>query len=146
VNHVTPELFRDRGIHVTAQRLAVMRAVAAQPHITADAVMEAVRSDIGSISRQSVYDALNLLVDEGLVQRIQPEGSPALFEDRVNDNHHHLMCRGCGVVVDIDCIVGAAPCLHAADSAGFQVDEAQVTFLGTCTSCTVPSPSQSSTA
>jgi len=146
MSNITPELFRDRGIHVTSQRLAVMRAVAAHPHISADAVMEAVREDIGSISRQSVYDALNLLVDEGLVQRIQPEGSPALFEDRVHDNHHHLICRGCSTVVDIDCVVGAAPCLNAADSAGFAIDEAQVTFWGTCTSCTSTSTSTTSTA
>ena len=88
-------LLRERGIHVTAQRLAVLRAVAGQPHITADAVAEVVRTEIGAISLQSVYDALGLLVSEGLIRRIQPSGSPARFEDRVGDNHHHLICRIC---------------------------------------------------
>src|SRR5688572_29771543 len=95
------ELLRQRGIQVTAQRLAVLRAVSAQPHISADAVAEAVRTEIGAISLQSVYDALGLLVSEGLVRRIQPAGSPARYEDRVGDNHHHLICRICGRVVDI---------------------------------------------
>lgn len=131
----TADLLRQRGIHVTAQRLAVLRAVSEQPHITADCVAEAVRADIGAISRQSVYDALHLLVHEGLLRRIQPEGSPARFEDRVHDNHHHLICRGCGDVVDIDCVVGAAPCLTAADAHGYDIDEAQVSFWGTCAPC-----------
>ena len=106
---------RERGIQVTAQRLAVLRAVAAQPHITADGVAEVVRAEIGAISLQSVYDALGVLVAEGLIRRIQPAGSPARFEDRVGDNHHHLICRVCGRVVDVDCAVGSAPCLTAAD-------------------------------
>ena len=108
-------LLRERGIQVTAQRLAVLRAVAGQPHITADAVAEVVRTEIGAISLQSVYDTLGLLVAAGLIRRIQPAGSPARFEDRVGDNHHHLICRICGRVVDVDCAVGSAPCLTAAD-------------------------------
>lgn len=126
---------RERGIQVTAQRLAVLRAVAAAPHITADGVAEAVRAEIGAISLQSVYDALALLVAEGLVRRIQPAGSPALFEDRVGDNHHHLICRICGRVVDVDCALGSAPCLTALDSRGYEVHEAEVAYWGRCPAC-----------
>jgi Fur family transcriptional regulator, stress-responsive regulator len=129
------ELLRQRGIQVTAQRLAVLRAVSAQPHISADAVAEAVRSEIGAISLQSVYDALGLLVAERLVRRIQPAGSPARYEDRVGDNHHHLICRICGRVVDIDCAVGSAPCLIASDDRGFEIDEAEVAYWGRCPEC-----------
>src|SRR5262245_40295270 len=129
------ELLRERGIQVTAQRLAVLRAVSGQPHITADGVAEAVRAQIGAISLQSVYDALGLLVAERLIRRIQPAGSPARYEDRVGDNHHHLICRNCGRVVDIDCAVGAAPCLTAADDKGFEIDEAEVAYWGRCPDC-----------
>ena len=126
---------RSRGIQVTAQRLAVMRAVSESPHITADAVAESVRREIGSISLQSVYDALATLVDAQLLRRIQPAGSPARFEDRVADNHHHLICRDCGRVVDVDCAVGETPCLTASDDQGFQIDEAEVAFWGRCPQC-----------
>jgi Fur family transcriptional regulator, stress-responsive regulator len=129
------DLLRQRGIQITAQRLAVLRAVAAQPHITADGVAEAVRAEIGAISRQSVYDALGLLAEKGLLRRIQPVGSPARFEDRVGDNHHHLICRICGRVVDVDCAVGSAPCLTAADDQGFEIDEAEVAYWGRCPDC-----------
>ena len=129
------DLLRQRGIQVTAQRLAVLRAVSAQPHITADAVAEVVRAEIGAISRQSVYDALGVLVEKGLLRRIQPVGSPARFEDRVGDNHHHLICRICGRVVDVDCAVGSAPCLTAADGQGFEIDEAEVAYWGRCPEC-----------
>jgi Fur family transcriptional regulator, stress-responsive regulator len=129
------DLLRQRGIQVTAQRLAVLRSVAGQPHITADAVAEAVRAEIGAISLQSVYDALGVLVAEGLIRRIQPAGSPARFEDRVDDNHHHLICRVCGRVVDVDCAVGDAPCLTAADDSGYEIDEAEVAYWGRCPDC-----------
>jgi Fur family ferric uptake transcriptional regulator len=129
------ELLRQHGIQVTAQRLAVLRAVSGQPHITADAVAEVVRSEIGAISLQSVYDALGLLVAEKLIRRIQPAGSPARFEDRVGDNHHHLICRICGRVVDVDCAVGAAPCLAAADDRGYEIEEAEVAYWGRCPEC-----------
>lgn len=129
------ELLRDRGIQVTAQRLAVMRAVANEPHITADAVAEAVRAEIGAISLQSVYDALAVLVGGGLIRRIQPAGSPARFENRVGDNHHHLICRICGRVVDVDCPVGSAPCLTLIDDRGYEVDQAEVAFWGRCPDC-----------
>src|SRR6186997_1482691 len=136
-------LLRERGIQVTAQRLAVLRAVAGQPHITADAVAEVVRTEIGAISLQSVYDALGLLVSEGLLRRIQPSGSPARFEDRVGDNHHHLICRTCGRVVDIDCAVGAAPCLTASDDNGYEIDEAEVAYWGRCPECVAKSSGRS---
>jgi Fur family ferric uptake transcriptional regulator len=129
------DLLRQRGIQVTAQRLAVLRAVSAEPHITADAVADSVRSEIGAISLQSVYDALSVLVTEGLIRRIQPAGSPARFEDRVGDNHHHLICRVCGRVVDVDCAVGKAPCLTAHDDNGYQIDEAEVAYWGRCPDC-----------
>ena len=129
------ELLRTRGIQVTAQRLAVLRAVGAQPHATADAIADAVRGELGTVSLQAVYDSLALLAAEGLIRRIQPAGSPARFEGRVGDNHHHLICRICGRVVDVDCAIGSAPCLTAADAAGYEVDEAEVVYWGRCAEC-----------
>jgi Fe2+ or Zn2+ uptake regulation protein len=137
-------LLRERGIQVTAQRLAVLRAVSGEPHVTADRVAEVVRGEIGAISLQSVYDALGLLVAEGLVRRIQPSGSPARFEDRVGDNHHHLICRICGRVVDVDCAVGSAPCLAASDDQGYQIDEAEIAYWGRCPDCQAQSASSPS--
>ena len=129
------DLLRQHGIQVTAQRLAVLRTVIAQPHITADAVADAVRAEIGAISLQSVYDALSVLVTEKLIRRIHPAGSPARFETRVGDNHHHLICRICGRVVDVDCAVGDAPCLTAKDNNGYEIDEAEVAYWGRCPDC-----------
>lgn len=129
------DLLRQHGIQVTAQRVAVLAAVASQPHITATGVADAVRAEIGAISIQSVYDALDLLAAEGLIRRIQPAGSPARFEDRVGDNHHHLICRVCNRMVDVDCAVGAAPCLAASDSQGYAIDTAEVTYWGVCPDC-----------
>ena len=129
------DLLREHGIQVTAQRLAVLRAVSAQPHVTADGVADVVRGEIGAISVQSVYDALAVLVSAGLIRRIQPAGSAARFEDRVGDNHHHLICRVCGRVVDVDCAVGSAPCLSAADDQGYEIDEAEVAYWGRCPDC-----------
>jgi Fur family transcriptional regulator, stress-responsive regulator len=137
------ELLRQRGIQVTAQRLAVLRAVSTQAHATADAVAEDVRAEIGAISLQSVYDALGVLVAEGLIRRIQPSGSPARFEDRVGDNHHHLICRICGRVVDVDCAIGSAPCLTAADGKGYEIDEAEVAYWGRCPDCVAQSGTSS---
>ena len=128
-------LLREHGVQVTAQRLAVLRAVAGRPHATADAIAEDVRADIGAISRQAVYDALGVLVDKGLVRRIQPAGSPARYEDRVGDNHHHLICRSCHRMIDVDCAVGYTPCLTAADDAGYEIDEAEVVYWGRCPDC-----------
>ncbi len=129
------QLLRDQGLHVTAQRLAILRAVSSHPHATADDLIEDVRATIGSISRQAVYDSLGVLVDKDLVRRIQPAGSAARYEDRVADNHHHLVCRGCGVMFDIDCAVGEVPCLTADDDHGFEIDEAEVVYWGRCPPC-----------
>jgi Fe2+ or Zn2+ uptake regulation protein len=129
------DLLRRHGLQVTAQRLAVLRAVAERPHSTAGDVAGAVRSEIGAVSLQGVYDALSVLTDHGIIRRIQPAGSPARYEDRVDDNHHHLICRGCGRMVDVDCAVGETPCLTAADQSGYEVDEAEVIYWGRCPDC-----------
>ena len=132
------DLLRQHGIPVTAQRLAVLRAVSARPHATADAIASDVRREIGAISRQAVYDALGLLAEKGLIRRIQPAGSPTRYEDRVGDNHHHLVCRQCGRTVDVDCAVGETPCLTAVHHHGFRIDEAEVVYWGTCPDCLEP--------
>jgi len=129
------ELLREHGVTVTAQRVAVLTAVSRLPHSTADEVAESARREIGSISRQSVYDALGVIVEAGLVRRIQPIGSPARYEDRVGDNHHHVICRECGTLADVDCAVGSAPCLTASDDRGFVIDEADVAYWGRCPEC-----------
>ena len=134
-------MLRRHGVQVTAQRLAIMRAVTIRPHATADELTEDVRAVIGSISRQAVYDTLGVLVDKRLVRRIQPAGSAARYEDRVDDNHHHLICRGCGTTFDVDCAVGSVPCLTASDDHGFEIDEAEVIYWGLCATCrTGPAP------
>ena len=129
------QLLREHGMQVTAQRLAVLRAVAERPHTSADDVVASVRADIGSISRQAVYDTLGTLSDKGLLRRIQPAGSSARYENRTGDNHHHLICRSCRVMVDIDCAVGDTPCLTADDDHGFEIDEAEVVYWGRCPDC-----------
>jgi len=126
---------RSNDIPVTAQRLAVMRAVSHRPHATADEIVGEVRAEIGAISRQAVYNVLGLFSERGLLRRIQPAGSPARYETRTGDNHHHLVCRNCGKTVDVDCAVGHAPCLHAIDDFGFRIDEAEVIYWGTCPDC-----------
>jgi Fur family transcriptional regulator, stress-responsive regulator len=128
---------REHGIQATVQRLAVLRAISGHPHVTADEVVGIVQSDIGGISRQAVYDALTVLVDNNLLRRIRPVGSAARYEDRVNDNHHHLICRSCARVVDVDCAVGSAPCLTASDDHGYDIDEADVAYWGLCPECQV---------
>ena len=128
-------LLRTRGLRVTAQRLAVLRAVSDVPHVTADVVAERARVEIGSISTQSVYDALGSLTEKGLLRRIQPAGSPARYEGRVGDNHHHLICRVCDRMVDVDCAVGEPPCLTAAEDFGYEIDEAEVIYWGRCPEC-----------
>jgi Fur family transcriptional regulator, stress-responsive regulator len=129
------EALRGQGVQVTAQRIAVLRAVAGNPHATAEEVAQVARNEIGAISRQSVYDALGTLVDAGLLQRIQPVGSAARYEDRVGDNHHHLICRGCGQVLDVDCAIGETPCLTASNNQGYQIDQADVAYWGRCPAC-----------
>jgi Fur family ferric uptake transcriptional regulator len=128
-------MLRQHGVQVTAQRLGVLRAVSSRPHVTADEVEETVRSDIGAISRQAVYDALGVLTDKGIIRRIQPARSPARYEDRVDDNHHHLVCRICGRTVDVDCAAGYRPCLDPVDDHGFVIDEAEVVYWGSCPEC-----------
>jgi Fur family ferric uptake transcriptional regulator len=131
----TADLLRSHGVQVTAQRLAVLRAVSDGPHSTADDIDKVVRADLGAISRQAVYDALGALTDKGLLRRIQPAGSPARYEDRVADNHHHLICRTCNRMLDVDCAVGYTPCLTAADDSGYEIDEAEVIYWGRCPDC-----------
>jgi Fur family ferric uptake transcriptional regulator len=128
-------LLRRHGMQVTAQRLAVLRAVSDRPHSTADDIERVVRAEIGAISRQAVYDVLGALTDKGLLRRIQPAASPARYENRVADNHHHLICRTCSRMVDVDCAVGDTPCLTAADDAGYEIDEAEVIYWGQCPEC-----------
>ena len=129
------QLLREHGLQVTAQRLAILHAVSSRPHATADDLIGDVREAIGSISRQAVYDTLGILVEKNLIRRIQPAGSAARYEDRVGDNHHHLICRDCGTTVDIDCALGEAPCLAVADDQGFEIDEAEVIYWGRCPAC-----------
>lgn len=125
---------KEAGLQITAQRLAVYRAIQISPHAIADEICQAVREELGVISRQAVYDALNVMSEHGIIRRIQPAGSAARYEHRV-DNHHHLACRQCGNVVDIDCAVGEAPCLVAEHDHGYQIDEAEVTYWGICPEC-----------
>jgi Fur family ferric uptake transcriptional regulator len=129
------ELLRGHGVQVTAQRLAVLRAVSERPHSTASEIGAVVRSEIGAISLQAVYDALTTLTDKGIIRRIQPAGSSARYEDRVDDNHHHLICRSCGRTVDVDCAVGETPCLTAAEDRGYEIEEAEVIYWGRCPDC-----------
>ena len=132
-------LLRRHGVQVTAQRLAVLRAVSDRPHSTAADIDKAVRAAIGAISLQAVYDALGTLAEKGMIRRIQPAGSPARYEDRVGDNHHHLICRTCGRMVDTDCAVGYTPCLRAPDDSGYEIDEAEVIYWGRCPECVAAS-------
>ena len=136
-------LLRRHGVQVTAQRLAVLRAVSSRPHSTTGEVSEAARQEIGAISVQAVYDALATLTEKGIIRRIQPAGSSARYEDRVDDNHHHLICRTCGRMVDVDCAVGETPCLTAADGRDYEIDEAEVIYWGRCPEC-VAAPSVAS--
>jgi Fur family ferric uptake transcriptional regulator len=127
---------RAVGLRVTRPRLAVLDAVHAQPHVDTETLIGATRERLGAVSHQAVYDVLRVLTDTGLVRRIQPAGSVARYEARVADNHHHLVCRACGTIVDVDCATGAAPCLTPSDDGGFVVDEAEVVYWGLCPSCT----------
>ncbi len=122
-------------MQVSAQRLAVLRAVSDRPHSTADDIANDVRAEIGAISRQAVYDALGTFTDKGLLRRIQPAGSPARYEVRVGDNHHHLICRNCGRVVDVDGAVDDTPRLTVADDSGFEIEQAEVIYWGRCPEC-----------
>jgi Fur family ferric uptake transcriptional regulator len=127
-------VLKEAGLQVTAQRLSVYRCVHSQAHATADEISEYVRGEIGTVSRQAVYDSLGILSEHGLIRRVQPAGSPARFEARV-DNHHHLICRDCGKMLDVDCAAGKAPCMDPVDNYGFKIDEAEVTYWGICPDC-----------
>lgn len=129
-------VLRRHGLQVTAQRTAVLRAVTDRPHSTADDIDKIVRNELGAVSRQAVYDALAAFNDEGIIRRIQPAGSPGRYESRVGDNHHHVICRVCNRMTDVDCAVGETPCLTAADSSGYEIDEAEVIYWGRCPECT----------
>ena len=129
------EKLRAAGLRITAPRLAVLAAVHHGGHLHADAVAVAARERLGSLSRQAVYDNLHVLLEAGLVRRIEPANAPALYEARVGDNHHHLVCRQCGRVEDVDCVVGQRPCLEPAATLGFLISEAEVTFWGLCPDC-----------
>jgi Fe2+ or Zn2+ uptake regulation protein len=130
-----PQQLRGAELRVTRPRLAVLSAVARLSHADTDSIIGAVRDELPSVSHQAVYDSLRTLTDAGLVRRIQPIGSVARYESRVGDNHHHIVCRSCGAIADVDCAVGEAPCLTASESHGFVVDEAEVIYWGRCPAC-----------
>ena len=135
------DALRRAGLRVTASRVAVLSALGEGEHMAADQVAQRARDRIGTISTQAVYDVLGALARAGLVRRVEPAGSPARYETRVDDNHHHVVCRSCGAITDIDCVVGEPPCLLPADAAGFVIDEAEVTFWGVCPACQTASKS-----
>lgn len=131
-------MVRGASLRVTRPRVAVLTAVHAHPHADTDMIVSVVRKDLGEVSTQAVYDVLRALTSAGLVRRIEPAGSVARYESRVADNHHHLVCRSCGAIEDVDCAVGTAPCLTASDGHGFAIDEAEVTYWGLCPACSTP--------
>ncbi|MEU7628678.1 Fur family transcriptional regulator [Nocardia sp. NPDC049220] len=136
-------MLRGAALRVTAPRLAVLNVVHDHPHSDTDSILSLVRETLGTVSHQAVYDVLRALTAAGLLRRIQPMGSVARYETRVGDNHHHLVCRSCGAIVDIDCAVGEAPCLTASDDNGFVLDEAEVIYWGLCPDCSTSHTSRS---
>jgi Fur family transcriptional regulator, stress-responsive regulator len=134
-----PQLLRGAALRVTRPRLAVLNAVHAHPHADTDSILRAARHDLPEVSHQAVSDVLRALTDAGLVRRIQPAASVARYEARVGDNHHHVVCRSCGTIADVDCAIGTAPCLTMSDDHGFSVDEAEVIYWGRCPACTATS-------
>jgi len=137
------EQLRTADLRVTRPRIAVLEAVHANPHADTETIFGVVRTGLPEVSRQTVYDVLHALTDVGLVRRIQPSGSVARYESRVGDNHHHIVCRSCGVIADVDCAVGEAPCLTASDHNGFLLDEAEVIYWGLCPDCSSSDASRS---
>jgi Fur family transcriptional regulator, stress-responsive regulator len=135
------QMLRSAALRITRPRLAVLSAVHDRPHSDTDSIIAAMRAEAGEVSHQAVYDVLHALTRAGLVRRIQPAGSVARYEARVSDNHHHVVCRSCGTIADVDCAVGHAPCLTASDDHGFSVDEAEVFYWGTCSECSTASSS-----
>ncbi len=139
-------MLRGASLRVTRPRVAVLTAVHEHPHADTDAIIGVVREDLGEVSHQAVYDVLRALTDAGLVRRIQPSGSVARYESRVGDNHHHVVCRSCGAIADVDCAVATTPCLTASDDHGYAIDEAEVTYWGLCPACSyAPSAAISAT-
>jgi len=133
-------MLREVALRVTRPRVAVLHAVHAHPHADTDTIIRATRQELPDVSHQAVYDVLRALADTGLVRRIQPAGSVARYEARVGDNHHHVVCRSCGAIEDVDCAVGEAPCLHPSDRHGFAVDEAEIVYWGLCPACSAATP------
>jgi Fur family transcriptional regulator, stress-responsive regulator len=131
------QLLRSASLRVTRPRVAVLRAAHAHPHSDTESIIGAARQDLGEVSHQAVYDVLRVLTGAGLLRRIQPSGTVARYEARVGDNHHHVVCRSCGAIADVDCATGHAPCLTASDDSGFVIDEAEVTYWGTCPQCSI---------
>lgn len=138
-------MLQAAGLRITRPRLRVLKVLRTRPHSTADAVLQAAREAEVSISVQTVYDVLAACTQAGLLRRIEPAGSPALYETRTGDNHHHVVCRDCGRVSDVDCVTGRAPCLHPSDAAGYDVDEAEVVFWGRCAACARAADARSTT-
>ena len=136
-------MLRGASLRVTRPRVAVLAAVHEHPHADTQSLVGAVRAQLGVVSQQAVYDVLNALTDAGLVRRIHPPGSVARYESRVGDNHHHLVCRSCGAIADVDCAVGHTPCLTAADDSGYAIEEAEVIYWGRCPACAAPTPGTS---
>ena len=136
-------MLRNAALRVTRPRVAVLSAVHDHPHADTDAIIGAVRADLGAVSHQAVYDGLRALTAAGLVRRLEPAGSVARYEARVGDNHHHVVCRSCGAIADVDCLVGHAPCLTPSDDSGYQIDEAEVTRWGRCPRCVAAPPAAS---
>jgi Fur family ferric uptake transcriptional regulator len=134
-------MLRGVALRVTRPRVAVLSAVHAHPHADTDSILGVVRAGLGGVSHQAVYDVLRALTAAGLLRRIEPPGSVARYEARVGDNHHHVVCRSCGVIADVDCAVGTAPCLTASDDHGFVIDEAEVIYWGVCSSCSTATSS-----
>ncbi len=134
------KMLRGAALRVTRPRVAVLAAVQGNPHADTDAIIRAVRAQLGEVSHQAVYDVLRVLTTTGLVRRIQPSGSTARYESRVGDNHHHVVCRSCGSIADVDCAVGEVPCLTASADHGFTIDEAEVVFWGLCPDCSTAAP------
>jgi Fur family ferric uptake transcriptional regulator len=135
-------LLRGRSLRATRPRVAVLGAVYANPHADTAAIIDSVRTELGEVSTQAVYDVLRALTDTGLVRRIQPPGSVARYESRIGDNHHHVVCRSCGAIADVDCAVGAAPCLTPSDDHGYLILEAEVTHWGVCPACSAQPTAQ----
>jgi Fur family transcriptional regulator, stress-responsive regulator len=134
------DVLRGASLRVTRPRVAVLSALHEHPHADTDSIIELVREDLGNVSHQAVYDVLRALTTAGLVRRLQPMGSVARYEARIGDNHHHVVCRSCGAIADVDCAVGVAPCLTVADGAGYEIDEAEVIYWGRCPTCTAAAP------